>query len=525
MSSRKEKDIIEQQRRLAMMMGNKPKPPPTKTKPTSNISTAGLNLKAANPSKRPQPSTTSFSKKPPPPPPSQIPSKTDNGSSVAPPPGQQKRPTRPGLKRSSSNSLSSSAAAVLAAARAKLSGSNDGSTACSGALVDSKTIDLTADGLPQLKRKTKIISKSNSLAKLVQNVAAKPLEDGASLSSAAFSSSISPEDFWKNLRDWDFVSDLANQQKWQSSGKAGAEESSLIPAKKPLPDTFVSHRHYVAAWAPLCLAETRAQLLSDVLTETAQNSNRRPPLLLVNVETTWKGGSRRKDQGLHMDLMAIDSCNVLIKTKHRGDGGSLQFFPHDVCCLIPVAHKDIVERLLRGGEVKTDNIGDSFKKYAMVGHTEVSRKEVNGLIIKVSKRKWAQLGNAEMYLLKIGGNITSLREFTALCAVETIPLKRYLLGQHLEENDIRLAKDRRAPRPESQKQELLKKMGGVEALGKGFTEYAQNKFNPSQLTAISASAQGYGDGGFTLIKGPPGTGSKLFGCLDPQSRFISLVQY
>ena len=130
-----------------------------------------------------------------------------------------------------------------------------------------------------------------------------------------------------------------------------------------------------------------------------------------------------------------------------------------------------------------------------------------------------------MYLVKIGGNITSLREFTALCAVETIPLKRYLLGQHLEENDVRLAKARRAPRPESQKQELLKKMGGVEALGKGFTDYAQKKFNPSQLTAISASAEGYGDGGFTLIKGPPGTGSKLFGCLDPQSRYVSLVQY
>jgi senataxin len=506
MSSQKEKDIIEQQRRLAMMMGKKPKPPlPTKTKPTSNLKTAGLTLKAANPSKRPQLPTTSLSKKPPPPPSYQIPLKTANGSSVAPPSGEQKRPTRPGMKRPSSNSLSSSAATVLAAARAKLS-------------IDSKTIDLTpdGDGLPQLKRKTKVASKSNTLAKLVQNVAAKPLEDGDSLSSAAFSSNISPEDFWKNLRDWDFVSDLANQQQWQSSSNASAEESSLIPKKKPLPDTFVSHRHYVAAWAPLCLAESRAQLLSDVLTETAQNSNRRPPLLIVNVETTWKGGSRKKDQGLHTDLMTIDSCNVLIKTKHRGDGGSLQFFTHDVCCLIPVAHKDIVERLLRGGEVKTDTIGDSFRKYAIVGHTEVSRKEVNGLIIKVSKRKWAQVGNAEMYLLKIGGNITSLREFTALCAVETIPLKRYLLGQHLEEKDIRLANARRAPRPESQKQELLKKMGGVEALGKGFTEYAQKKFNPSQLTAISASAQGYGDGGFTLIKGPPGTGSKLVGCLDPQ---------
>eukprot|EP00751_Fragilariopsis_kerguelensis_P048090 CAMPEP_0171046970 /NCGR_PEP_ID=MMETSP0736-20130129/49924_1 /TAXON_ID=186038 /ORGANISM="Fragilariopsis kerguelensis, Strain L26-C5" /LENGTH=618 /DNA_ID=CAMNT_0011498257 /DNA_START=148 /DNA_END=2004 /DNA_ORIENTATION=- len=56
------------------------------------------------------------------------------------------------------------------------------------------------------------------------------------------------------------------------------------------------------------------------------------------------------------------------------------------------------------------------------------------------------------------------------------------------------------------KETLIKMMGGVNALGKGFTEYAQKKFNPSQLCAISASSKGYGDGGFTLIKGPPGTG-------------------
>jgi senataxin len=54
--------------------------------------------------------------------------------------------------------------------------------------------------------------------------------------------------------------------------------------------------------------------------------------------------------------------------------------------------------------------------------------------------------------------------------------------------------------------QLLNKMGGDDKLGKGFTSYAQKKFNPSQLMAISASASDYGDGGFTLIKGPPGTG-------------------
>ena len=60
------------------------------------------------------------------------------------------------------------------------------------------------------------------------------------------------------------------------------------------------------------------------------------------------------------------------------------------------------------------------------------------LILKISKRKWAQVGSsktggksgsgAQMYLLKIGCNITALREFTALSCVDILPLKHYLLA-------------------------------------------------------------------------------------------------
>ena len=56
------------------------------------------------------------------------------------------------------------------------------------------------------------------------------------------------------------------------------------------------------------------------------------------------------------------------------------------------------------------------------------------------------------------------------------------------------------------KKAILSSMGGSSALGKGFATYASQKFNLSQLGAILASAHEYGKGGFTLIKGPPGTG-------------------
>jgi len=108
-----------------------------------------------------------------------------------------------------------------------------------------------------------------------------------------------------------------------------------------------------------------------------------------------------------------------------------------------------------------------------------------------------------MYLVKIGSTVTALREFTALCRMELLPMKRYLLAQHLE-----YAENRRKLSQHQSTQNLLDQMGGSQALGNGFIEYARAKFNASQLTAIAASAHEYGEGGFSLIKGPPGTGSK-----------------
>jgi hypothetical protein len=82
-------------------------------------------------------------------------------------------------------------------------------------------------------------------------------------------------------------------------------------------------------------------------------------------------------------------------------------------------------------------------------------------------------------------------------------MKSFLLGLHLEKVEHRRKLSRNQPT-----EHILLQMGGSEKLGNGFIDYARKKFNASQLTAIAASAHEYGEGGFTLIKGPPGTGSK-----------------
>jgi hypothetical protein len=133
------------------------------------------------------------------------------------------------------------------------------------------------------------------------------------------------------------------------------------------------------------------------------------------------------------------------------------------------------------------------------------------------------MGQSEMYLYKIGSNVTALREFTALCNVDTLPMKSFLLGQQFDRHHHHKKNFKDNPNVVNKNidsNELLQMLGGSEKLGRGFIDYAKQKFNSSQLTAIAASAHEYGEGGFTLIKGPPGTGSKFSRISD----FVSLIK-
>jgi senataxin len=390
----------------------------------------------------------------------------------------QQRQIRPGLKRPNS----SSASAVLAEARARAAAKKEPENSQKS---EAEVIEINES--PILQRKTKA-SDPSRLANLVRNVAAAPTGDEA-MQSTAFASNVTPSDFWKNIREWDFVSDLVKIN--------NDKDETVITARKPIPDTFISFRHYISLWAPLCLAETRAQMVSELMTSSNQQGSKAKLFIEVEAETTWKSGGR-KDRNLHSDLTDIDSCSVRLGTKERNTGAG-QFFANDVFCLIPVEHRDTVELLLNGK--KFSGYDGSFNRFCIVGHTEVQSKYIDGLILKVSKRKWAQMGTSTMYLLRIGANITALREFTALCGVENIPLKRYLLGHHLSEKGKQDGASRASTTAlcdanSMRKEVMLKQMGGVQALGKGFTDYAKKKFNPSQLMAISASSTGYGEGEF-----------------------------
>jgi len=569
-SGRKEKDVLERQKLISRMMA-------AKTRPSLTGSNNGSDSRKRPPSATSKKHTIQSSK------PAVIDlteldeTKKSNGTS------NEKKKVVMGIHKSFKRP---SPAAVMAAARAKAKALNKEQPGDNNDNdQNDKADDAKSNDLKSTRRRKKDNNKGDDtdtdaakkvskkrLANLIQNAASGTVCKKDDWSSSSALSNITPEDFWKKIRNWDFVAQLARLQLESNNNndknnKTCGDTKKEIDQHKVVPDTFINARHYVSVWAPLCLAECRAQLLSEIVTECSQmRANRNSknnfvsPFVLVNVETTWKTGRNNMGSIPGPDYFSdiIDSCQVILKIPENQGRNNLhdrlKFFPHDICCLVPVDRKDVIENLLfrtnRGDQrrgkklyLAEDADSDVFKHGCIVGHTETHRSQVHGLILKVSKRKWAQVGtgksSGEMYLLRIGSNITALREFTALSRVDAIPLKHYMFGTHINSNirkknensdqcvNVELADQnarytkRKRPNKSStslqdgdnnsdlqhnNKETLIKMMGGVNALGKGFTEYAQKKFNPSQLCAISASSKGYGDGGFTLIKGPPGTG-------------------
>ena len=254
------------------------------------------------------------------------------------------------------------------------------------------------------------------------------------------------------------------------------------------------------------MAECRAQLLQEATIQLTKN-----PPYPVSVQVL-KEQFHRKNQSntdpLQWDAMEIDSSIHLkinpLPQKSSKNQKQPNVLANDLCILID----------------RADLSSSSNSTHGLVTHAQVTRqKSLHNLIVQADKRYWAKYGHAdEMYLIVLPNNVTAWREFTALCHLEQLPLKRFLLGQHLEQQQQQTqqqssvssntTKTTHPPLAQLSTRRLLEKMGGKDALGKGFLEYASNKFNASQLTAIAASAHEYGEGGFTLIKGPPGTGSE-----------------
>jgi len=467
-------------------------------------------------------------------------------------PSTLKRPSAPASASERASKRPASTAAVLAAARSKAtkkvaaelsaktkSNSPDNNkNEKSDAVVDLTSSPSDSPVIPRQIKK-KIGGGSNkgngsgkalsAFSSLVKTAGASGVAGGDD--DLALSASFNPDDFWKHIRDWDFVNQVYQQLEQQKqpnrdakndTKKKGQDASSAATggSGKSLPDIFLNSRHYVAAWAPLCLAETRAQILSEWLSDLGSGRVQKSCVQVSALMTDDRGpGFRGRNNKSSNDMILAmgriepdDSvCLRLNCRQQQHDGNGMSFMTNDIVLLVPIAHKDLFLGVLNGKYKPTpeEEFSDNpFKKWGVVvGHAKVPRKTAHDLLVEVSKRKWAMVPSSgggggkrgeesQLYLWKLGSNITALREFTALCRMDQLPLKRFLLGQHLDPHQHQHHPDKKKQAHDGKnKSDLLDQMGGSQALGKGFIAYAQKKFNPSQLSAISSSAHEYGEGG------------------------------
>jgi len=373
------------------------------------------------------------------------------------------------------------------------------------------------------------------------------------------------DDYWNDIRAWDVLADIA-----AGGGVPGGDD--LGPGL--IPDQFGSARQYAHVWASHSMRETRAQLLSEILSNTSLNRVRRAkggnnglaPVVGIKSHMVsakpmgengrgngrgngHKGGSRQNRNGSEEGLLV--QLRPVSKGVGQGERGA-PWFANDFVLLVPCL-TDVADAFQKnkkasgnrgknGGEEKEGGATAGRKRtcpatttpLALVGHVEQTRQSTDGLNVRVSRTLWmevvsgessrrakgqdphtaatasgaASVGHVLFNLLHLGSNVTSMREFSALARIERIPL----LGGLLDGRGGDVARAQFSTEEVAGKEAMIKNMGGEGALGKGFVKFASTKFNPSQLGAISVAAQDYGRGGFTLIKGPPGTGKTTTLC-------------
>jgi len=378
---------------------------------------------------------------------------------------------------------------------------------------------------------------------------------------------VEEDDFWRNLRNWDLITQLEERSQFKpqnkkqskqdnnrlkfehvnssgvgkvdcSSQKYGEKESGLANSFKndgsfiemmkrqqgggeeekksendndttAVPQTFESASHYKSVWSPLCLSECRAQLASEMSATDYFKWNSPVPVSVSGLKRDCGGGgigdamtlkigrkrSSESDRGCDSNR---NNTNSKIGDFHLND---IVLFVSNPNVMLNLTHKKRNSNS-KPSSKKLSAIYSCSEWRGMVGHVQQSRKTVDGLMVSVSRSVFCDkmCSPSDLYLVKAGSNVTALREFTSLCSVEKTPLLSHLLKTKI---NIESASSESSTKT---KKELLESMGGTNALGLGFTKYAAKKFNTSQLHAISSAAAEYGKEGFTLVKGPPGTG-------------------
>ncbi|RLN66943.1 hypothetical protein BBJ28_00004637, partial [Nothophytophthora sp. Chile5] len=267
--------------------------------------------------------------------------------------------------------------------------------------------------------------------------------------------------FFDEILEWKFYDSLRREAQKDytfSEANDGSEEGEVEVAK--VPSKFDSYDHYFSVWKPLALEEVQAQTINCVTTDHPNP-----------IPITAKGFGA---------TFISKSCKIRVDPKKQGgmkrSGGKDQIdglFVNDLVLISP--DRRYFQKGFAGDSAMT---APPLGFLAIVTSQRASRE---GLVMTTLRSGWGTLEKEnELFLFKLNNLVTSVREFRALCDCSNYQLMSLLLsGQH-KQGSMRL-----------------------DSLGLKYVQWLTRSFNESQQEAIAAAATSEG---FTLIKGPPGTG-------------------
>ncbi|RHY32815.1 hypothetical protein DYB32_002218 [Aphanomyces invadans] len=269
--------------------------------------------------------------------------------------------------------------------------------------------------------------------------------------------------FYEDIMEWDFGRALV-----QDSLNTKPEASDDVQ----VPNMFESFEHYFAVWKPLAVEEVHAQTINGLASEV-------PPAIPIVTRTNvlaTAGVSTMK-----VSLLINRGANPTKKHVLQLDD-----MRKDDLVLLTADTTYLTRRMKTSAKNQSspEDLTKSFGILAIVDSQRSSRL-VDCLVVVVTTKKWRELTavvgtDSPIVVFKISNLVTSIREFRALCQCRDYKLMPLLLSGKAQPPTTKL-----------------------DSLGMAYVAWLKKTFNESQQEAIAAAATSHG---FTLIKGPPGTG-------------------
>lgn len=282
------------------------------------------------------------------------------------------------------------------------------------------------------------------------------------------------DNFFDEILEWKFYEALRRETQSRHSyntANDGSEEGEVEVVIDIVPSKFRSYEHYFSVWKPLALEEVQAQTINAVTTDHPSPT----PVIVKGFGATF----------------ISKSCKIRVDPKKQNIPGMRrnqlsELFMNDLVLISP--DQDYFRKALassKGGHgMKSEANGEAAPDTPPVGFLAIvatQRASKEGLTMTILRSGWGALEKEEnSYLFKLNNLVTSVREFRALCDCSHYGLLPLLLSGEHKQGTMQL-----------------------DSLGLKYVQWLSRTFNDSQREAITAAATSEG---FTLIKGPPGTG-------------------